>query len=105
MIDITKSLASGDIVSGLDPSELVEIQRIAPFGSKTLVEGVGVQSRRIIKRPLASDELERLVKVRGAQFTYDGDAQSHTASRLCLLGTALKASANLLSDTQRQLDL
>ena len=44
------NLAPGDVVSGLTPSELVEIQRIAPFGSKILVEGVGVQSRRFIKR-------------------------------------------------------
>lgn len=38
-------LAPGDVVSGLESSELVEIQRPAPFGGKTLVEGVGLQSR------------------------------------------------------------
>jgi len=69
-------LLPGDVVSGLEPSELVEIQRIAPFGSKTLVEGIGVQSQRLVKRPLASEDLARLVKVRGSQCAYNGDAQA-----------------------------
>jgi len=30
-------IGTGDIVAGLEPNELVEIQRIAPFGSKKLV--------------------------------------------------------------------
>jgi hypothetical protein len=68
-------LAAGDVVSGLEASELVEIQRVAPFGGKTLVEGVGLQSRRIVKRPLAAEEIAALVKVRGRQPTFDGDAQ------------------------------
>jgi superfamily II DNA or RNA helicase len=68
-------LAPGDVVSGLESSELVEIQRIAPFGGKTLVEGVGLQSRRMVKRPLAAEELAALVKVRGPQHTFDGDAE------------------------------
>ncbi|RLB03096.1 MAG: hypothetical protein DRG59_12020 [Deltaproteobacteria bacterium] len=67
------NLAPGDVVSGLEPSELVEIHRIAPFGNKILVEGVGVQSRRVIKRPLAAEELSVLVKVRGQAHTFDGD--------------------------------
>jgi superfamily II DNA or RNA helicase len=75
-----KSLSPGDVVSGLESSELVEIQRIASFGGKTLVEGVGLQSRRVVKRPLAADELAALVKVRGQQHTFDGNA------RLFLLG-------------------
>lgn len=66
-------LAPGDVVSGLESSELVEIQRVAPFGGKTLVEGVGLQSRRMVKRPLAAEELAALVKVRGQQHTFDGD--------------------------------
>jgi hypothetical protein len=74
------NLAPGDVVSGLESSELVEIQRIAPFGNKTLVEGVGLQSRRMVKRPLAAEELAALVKVRGQHYTCDGDA------RLFLLG-------------------
>ncbi len=68
------NLAPGDVVSGLEASELVEIQRVAPFGGKTLVEGVGLQSRRMVKRPLAAEELAALVKVRGQQHTFDGDA-------------------------------
>lgn len=74
------NLAPGDVVSGLEGSELVEIQRIAPFGGKSLVEGVGLQSRRIVKRPLAAEELAALVKVRGRERTFDGEA------RLFLLG-------------------
>ncbi|GIV84231.1 MAG: hypothetical protein KatS3mg052_1238 [Candidatus Roseilinea sp.] len=46
------NLAPGDVVSGLESSELVEIQRVAPFGGRTLVEGVGLESRRVVKRPL-----------------------------------------------------
>ncbi|MEI9476583.1 MAG: helicase-related protein [Deltaproteobacteria bacterium] len=64
----------GDVVSGLEPSELVEIQRISPFGSKNLVEGIGCQTRRIIKRPLSNEELANLVRVRGKDCTFNGDA-------------------------------
>ena len=67
------SLAPGDVVAGLEATELVEIQRVAPFGSKTLVEGVGLQSRRLVKRPLADDEVAALETVRGRQHSFDGD--------------------------------
>ena len=70
-----ESFLPGDVVSGLEPSELVEIRRVAPFGGKMLVEGVGLQSRRIVKRPFAVEELAALVKVRGQQHTFDGDAE------------------------------
>lgn len=66
-------IVPGDIVSGLDPSDLVEIRRIAPFGSKTLVEGIGVQSRREIKRPLTIEELSVLIKIRGKVHSFKGD--------------------------------
>jgi hypothetical protein len=66
----------GDIVSGLDPAELVEVNRIAPFGSKTLVEGIGTHSRRVIKRPLSDDEVSGLVRVRGRAHTFTGDART-----------------------------
>lgn len=49
----------GDIVSGLEPAELVEVQRMTPFGGRTLVEGVTVQSRRVVKRPIASHGIRR----------------------------------------------
>jgi superfamily II DNA or RNA helicase len=76
MSDIFNDLAPGDVVSGLEPSELVEIQRLAPFGSKTLVEGVGLQTRRVVKRPLSKEELSGLVKVRGRTHTFQGDAHA-----------------------------
>ncbi len=68
------TFAPGDVVSGLEPSELVEIQRISPFGSKNLVEGIGCQTRRVIKRPLSNEELANLVRVRGKDCTFNGDA-------------------------------
>ena len=67
--------ASGDIVSGLEPGELVEIQAIRPFGSKQLVEAVGTDSGRLIRRPLNLDELGQLEKVRGQDCPFDGDAE------------------------------
>jgi len=42
-------LTTGDIVTGLEPDEHVEIRRVAPFGAKTLIEGVTVTSRREIR--------------------------------------------------------
>lgn len=68
------NIGAGDVVSGLESSELVEVQRLVPFGNKTLVEGIGLQSRRLVKRPLAQEELSALVKVRGPRYTFDGDA-------------------------------
>lgn len=68
-------LSPGDVVAGLETSELVEIQRIAPFGAKTLVEGVGLQTRRQVRRPLDAEGLAALVKIRGQQRTFDGDAK------------------------------
>lgn len=67
-------LLPGDIVSGLEPDELVEIRLVKPFGDRTLLEGIGVTSRREIRRPLNPEELSHLTKVRGSDFTYDGDA-------------------------------
>ncbi|MEK6573636.1 MAG: DEAD/DEAH box helicase, partial [Chloroflexota bacterium] len=69
-------LQPGDIVSGLEPDELVEIRRVTPFGNKTLVEGIGVTSRREIRRPLDQSEWARLTKVRGSDYTYGGDAEA-----------------------------
>ena len=74
MAETSDKLSPGDIVSGLEPGELVEIQRIAPFGSKMLVEGVGVQTRKVVKRPLNEEELASLIKVRGTTYNLDGDA-------------------------------
>ena len=41
IMETSQEIGSGDVVSGLEPDELVKIQRIAPFGSKKLLEGVG----------------------------------------------------------------
>ena len=75
MISFQANFSPGDVVAGLEASEFVEIQRIAPFGGKTLVEGVGVQSRRIVKRPLSEEELSALVKIRGQSYSFQGDAK------------------------------
>jgi hypothetical protein len=69
-------LKSGDIVAGLEPDEHVEIRRVAPFGSKTLIEGITVITRREIRRPLGPEELARLTRVRGTDYSHDGDAQA-----------------------------
>lgn len=71
-----EELAQGDIVEGLEPDEHVEIRRVVAFGSRILVEGVGVRSRREIKRPLTEEEFARLQVVRGSGYTYDGDAEA-----------------------------
>lgn len=64
----------GDIVQGLDPTELVEIRSITPFGANRVrVDGVTVTSHRELRRPITLDELARLHKVRGSEYTYDGD--------------------------------
>jgi len=73
-MDKHNNFSPGDVVSGLEPSELVEIQRITPFGTKTLIEGIGAQSRRMIKRPLSTEEFSILVKIRGASHTFQGEA-------------------------------
>jgi hypothetical protein len=69
------NIAAGDIVSGLEPSELVEVRRVAPFGAKTLVEGITLQRKHEIKRPLSAQELAQLVKVRSQAHSFDGDPQ------------------------------
>ncbi len=70
-----KPISPGDIVKGLEPNEFVEIQKVVPFGKKFLIEGIGVDSNRHIKRPLTSEELLALVKVRGSSHTFDGDPE------------------------------
>jgi hypothetical protein len=73
----TSPIAPGDIVAGLEPDEHVEVTKVTPFAAgRTLGEGVGVTSRRLIRRPLAGEELARLTRVRGASYTYDGDARA-----------------------------
>jgi len=88
MTENEKNLAPGNVVSGLEPSELVEIQRLASLGSKTLVAGVGLSSGRLIRRPLAEDELAALVKVCGREHTFDGDPElfllGAEAERICI---------------------
>lgn len=69
-------IAVGDVIAGLDPSELVEVRRIASFGSKKLLEGVGLQSDKIYKRPITDAELATFIKVRGQDHTFQGDAQA-----------------------------
>jgi len=72
----TIDLKPGDIVTGLEPDEHVEIRRITTFGNKTLIVGIGIKSRCEIKRPLSEDEIAGLIKIRGADYTYDGDPES-----------------------------
>ncbi len=88
MLDIP--LQAGDIVAGLEPDEHVEIRRVVPFGSRMLVEGIGVTSRREIRRPLSSEDLAQLTKVRGADYTFDGDAEPSLQNRLAALNEVVR---------------
>jgi hypothetical protein len=45
------NLAPGDVVSGLESSEPVEIQRVASFGGRTLVECPRLRSSRVVRCP------------------------------------------------------
>src|SRR5262245_8525883 len=73
----TTAIALGDIVAGLEPDEHVEVTKVTPFaGGRTLVEGVGMTSRRLIRRPLSAEELTRITKIRGSTYTYDGNART-----------------------------
>jgi len=69
-------ISPGDIVEGLDPTELVEVTRVAGFGEKMLIEGVTVTSRRLLRRPLSAPELAGLRKLRSKDLTFDGNAES-----------------------------
>src|ERR1039458_5056827 len=71
-----RTLNTGDIVSDLEPNELVEIRRVVPFGSKTLIEGVTLQSRREVRRPLSAAEIASVSKVRSDRHSFDGDPQT-----------------------------
>lgn len=75
MLQDTSKFIPGDVIEGLEGDELVEIRRITPFGDRTLIEGVGLKSKREIQRPLISEELQELVRIRGPQRTFDGDAE------------------------------
>ena len=66
-------LGPGDVVDGLEPAELVEIRKISPFGDRMLIEAVGIESRRLITRPVSNEEFAGLVKVRGTARMLDGD--------------------------------
>lgn len=63
-------------MAGLDPGELIEVRALTPFGAKTLLEGVGLQSGKLYKRPLAAPDLAALTRVRGADHTFKGNAQT-----------------------------
>jgi hypothetical protein len=65
---VDNPISIGDIVSGFDPAELVEVRKLSPFGNKTLVESVGLESRREIKRPLRPEQLAQLVKILGTRL-------------------------------------
>ncbi|QJW97249.1 helicase-related protein [Frigoriglobus tundricola] len=75
-VGLSGQISPGDIVAGLEPDEHVEITKVTPFGPRTLVEGVGVTTRRVVRRPLGPDELGRVQRVRGSDHTYDGDPRA-----------------------------
>jgi SNF2 family DNA or RNA helicase len=66
----------GDVVAGLEPNEHVEITQVDSFGGKALVTGVGVNTKKQVIRPLSQDDLNKLVKVRGSEYAFDGDPKA-----------------------------
>lgn len=71
------TVQAGDVVAGLEPDEHVEVSKVTPFAAnRTLVEGVGVTSRRVIRRPLTAEEIARLTRIRGSAYSYDGNARA-----------------------------
>jgi len=66
-------LGPGDVVEGLEPAELVEIRKISSFGDRILIEAVGIETHRLITRPVSNEEFAGLVKVRGTARMFDGD--------------------------------
>jgi len=75
-METANAIVVGDVVSGLEPNELVEVRRLVPFGPRTLLVGVTLQSRREMRRPLTDDELRRLTKIRSESHSFDGDPQA-----------------------------
>lgn len=77
MSDANYPVSPGDIVQGLEPTELVEIRSITAFGTNRVrVDGITLTSHREIKRPITLEALSQLVKVRGSNYTYDGDPRA-----------------------------
>jgi hypothetical protein len=70
-----QTIAAGDIISGLEPNELVEVRRVAPFGERTLVEGVTLETKHKIRRSLTAPRLAQLVRVRSQARSFDGDTE------------------------------
>ena len=69
------SIAAGDVISGVKPDELVEVQHVTPFGKdKYLLKAIGISTRREIQRPVTITELNQFEKVRGAQLSFNGDS-------------------------------
>ncbi len=89
------NLASGDAASGLESCELVEIKQVAPFGGKALVQGVGIQSRRMVRHPVAAAEFADLVKVRRQRHTWTAILGFSSSPRQS--GSASLTSSNLSS--------
>ncbi len=69
-------LLPGDIIAGLEPDEHVQIRSLTQLGEKVLIDGIGERSRREIRRPVSVTEIERLTKIRGSNYSFDGDSRS-----------------------------
>ena len=77
MTDSAHRVSVGDVVSGLERSELVEVTSIESFSdTRVLVRGHGVESQRIVERPLTQNELDDLEIVRTSQRSFDGGPEA-----------------------------
>lgn len=72
--DVTLPIQPGDVVEGLE-RELVRINKVESIGSRIVVEGFMVDSKKQVERPVTLDALRNLRVVSRANvgYTYDGD--------------------------------
>lgn len=83
-IEKNMDLQPKDSIKKFEPNELVEIDSVRQIGNKFLITAIGCSSKRKIQKPLSEQEISNLVRISGAEFSYDGDGD------LFLLGVEAK---------------
>jgi len=66
------NIQAKDIIKNFEPNELVEIDSVKQIGNKFLITAIGCSSKRRIQKPLSEQEISNLVRVSGAEFSYNG---------------------------------
>ena len=66
----------GDVISGLEHSELVKIQAVKDLSEdKVVIKAVGIDSKEVIEIVKSIDEMDDIYKVRGDNYSFDGDPE------------------------------